>query len=300
MADLVDLHLHSSFSDGALAPAQLVARAGEAGLRAIAIADHDNVDGVSEALTAGRRAGIEVVPAVELSIVWGDRQDLHLLGYEIDPLDPALGRELRDFRDFRADRSRRILEKVNRQLAAEKRSPLEFEAVSARVGGTIGRPHIGQALLAKGHARSMEAAFQRYLVPCNVPKRYFPADQAIALLHAAGGCAVLAHPPFIKATPGELEALVEELAGLGLDGLEVYNSGADNDTVDRHLSLARRRGLIATGGSDFHRDEPGGPEIGRGRGNLTVPYACVEQIRDRVAGLRRHLGHCQEPVDYTD
>src|SRR6056297_608408 len=116
MADLVDLHLHSSFSDGALAPAQLVARAGEAGLRAIAIADHDNVDGVSEALTAGRRAGIEVVPAVELSIVWGDRQDLHLLGYEIDPLDPALGRELRDFRDFRADRSRRILEKVNRQL----------------------------------------------------------------------------------------------------------------------------------------------------------------------------------------
>lgn len=106
------------------------------------------------------------------------------------------------------------------------------------------------------------------------------------MVHAAGGCTVLAHPPFIKADPGQLEVLIGELADLGLDGLEVYNSGADNETIDRHLSLARRRGLIVTGGSDFHRDEPGGVEIGRGRGNLAIPYACVEQIRERVATLR--------------
>ena len=287
MADLIDLHVHSYFSDGALSPEQLVERGLQAGLRAIAIADHDNVDGVPEAQAAGRRMGVEVLPAVELSIVWGERQDLHLLGYAIDPFDSGLKQALREFRDFRAGRSRRILEKVNARLTEERRSPLDFASVLDLAGGTLGRPHIGQALLNAGHVRTMEEAFRRYLIPGNVPKRYFPAQEAIAMVHAAGGCSVLAHPPFIKADPRQLEALVGELADLGLDGLEVYNSGADNETIDRHLSLARRQGLIATGGSDFHRDEPGGVEIGRGRGNLAIPYACVAQIRERVAALGR-------------
>ncbi len=284
MHDLVDLHMHSIYSDGRLTPTQLVSRATDAGLRAMAIADHDNVDGVPEAMAAGELAGIEVLSGVELSVVWEQYQDLHLLGYGFDPADDRLGQALADFREFRAGRSEQILVKINERLVAEGRQPLDFATVKATAGGTIGRPHIGQTLLEAGYVRSMEQAFQRYLVPCNVPKRYFPVDEAIGMIHAAGGCAVLAHPPFIKATDREMEELIEALVSFGLDGVEVYNSGADNATIDKHLTLTRRRGLIVTGGSDFHRDEPNGIELGKGYGNLKIPYQCVEEIHRKAAG----------------
>lgn len=283
MQDLVDLHLHSTFSDGRLTPAELVARAAGLGLRAIAIADHDNVDGIAAAMAAGRHAGVEIISGVELSVVWNEHQDIHLLGYGFDHNDPVMREALRSFREFRANRSRQILDKVNARLLAQQRHSLDFSAIDALAGGTIGRPHIGQALVNAGHVRDMEEAFQNYLVPCNVAKRFFPMDEAIAMLHAAGGCAVLAHPPFIKASVKELETMVDEFTALGLDGMEVYNSGADNATADRHLTLARRRSLIITGGSDFHRDEAGGVVMGRGKGNLRVPYRCVEEIRSRAA-----------------
>jgi len=279
MRDLVDLHLHSTFSDGVLTPTELVARAAGLGLRAIAIADHDNVDGIPEAIAAGRQAGVEVMSGVELSVVWQEHQDIHLLGYDFDHNDAALCRALQDFRDFRANRNRQILERVNARLSEQKYQPLDFGEITALAGGTLGRPHIGQALVNAGCVRSMEEAFQRYLVPCNVPKRYFPVDEAIDMLHAAGGCAVLAHPPFIEVSENGLEQLVDEFIDLGLDGMEVYNSGADNATIDRHLTLARRRNLIITGGSDFHRPEPNGIELGKGWGNLKIPYLCVEEIR---------------------
>lgn len=284
MGDRIDLHVHSIYSDGVLTPTELVDRAVAAGLRAMAVADHDNVDGVAEAMIAGERAGIEVLAGVELSVVWQQYEDLHLLGYAFDPDDEALGRALLEFREFRAGRSEQILVKVNQRLAEEKRQPLDFDTVRTLAGGTIGRPHIGQALLQAGYVQSMEQAFQKYLVPCNVPKRYFPAEEAIALIHSAGGCAVLAHPPFIRASEQELEQLVDTLISFGLDGLEAYNSGADNATIDRHLTLARRRGLLVTGGSDFHRDEPNGIEPGKGYGNLKIPYACVIEIRHKAAG----------------
>lgn len=284
--DLVDLHLHSTFSDGLLTPAELVDRAVAIGLRAIAIADHDNVGGIPEAIAAGRLAGVEIVSGVELSVVWRDHQDIHLLGYDFDPYHEPLCRSLEEFRLFRASRSRLILDKVNERLVEQQLPPLDFGEVAALAGGTMGRPHIGQALVNAGHVHSMEAAFQRYLVPCNVPKRYFPVDEAIAMLHAAGGCAVLAHPPFIKVSERGLETLVDEFIAMGLDGLEVYNAGADNATIDRHLTLARRRNLLVTGGSDFHRDQPGGVEPGRGQGNLRISYRCVEEIRARAASYR--------------
>jgi hypothetical protein len=292
MNDRVDLHLHSTFSDGVLTPTELVARAAGLGVRAIAVADHDNVDGVSEVMAAGAVAGVEVLSAVELSVVWREHQDIHLLGYDLDHCDADLCRALRDFRAFRANRSRQILAKVNERLEEHGRAPLNFGEVNALAGGTMGRPHIGQALLNAGYVRSMEEAFQRYLVPCNVPKRYFPIDEAIAMVHAAGGCAVLAHPPFIKVSEKELEKLVDDFIDMGLDGLEVYNSGADNATIDRHLTLARRRNLVVTGGSDFHRDEPGGIDLGLGRGNLRIPYSCVEEIRTCAATYRTGKSAC--------
>ena len=286
MNDRVDLHMHSIYSDGVLTPAELVERAVAASLRAMAVADHDNVDGVAEAMSAGEQAGIEVLAGVELSVVWQQYEELHLLGYAFDPNNEVLKQALSEFRAFRAGRSEQILVKVNHRLSEEGRTPLEYGAVTSLAGGTIGRPHIGQALLQAGYVQNMEQAFQKYLVPCNVPKRYFPVDEAIDMIHAAGGCAVLAHPPFIKATDRELEQLIDELITLGLDGLEVHNSGADNATVDRHLTLARQKRLIVTGGSDFHRDEPNGIELGKGYGNLKIPYACVEEIRRKVVGCQ--------------
>ncbi len=283
MPDLVDLHLHSIFSDGTLTPTELVAEAADAGLRAIALADHDNVDGIPEAIAAGHKFGVEVIPAVELSVVWQNFQDLHLLGYAFDHENQVLHDALAEFRAFRAGRSRRIVEKINRQLQNEGRQSLDYAAIRKRAGGTIGRPHIGHALLAAGHVRSMDEAFERYLVPCNEPKRFFPIDEAIRLIHAAGGCAVLAHPPFIGVDEETLIKLLEQFIAMGLDGLEAYNSGAGNDDIDHYISLARRIGLIVTGGSDFHQPLKGGIVIGAGRGNLKIPYSCVEEIRAAIA-----------------
>ena len=278
MSDLVDLHLHSVFSDGVLTPTELVAEAAAIGLRAIALADHDNVDGIPEALAAGQEHGVEVITSVELSVIWEDLSDIHLLGYAFDHEDAALQRALGEFRDFRAGRSERILSNINQRLVAEGRKPLEFNDVRERAGGTIGRPHIGQALLAAGYVSDMEGAFVRYLVPCNEPKRFFPLKEAIDLIHKAGGCTVLAHPILINVSDARLAELLDDFIAAGLDGLEAHSSGAGNDGIDRYITLARRKNVIVTGGSDFHQPIKGGVVMGSGRGNLKIPYRCVEEI----------------------
>jgi predicted metal-dependent phosphoesterase TrpH len=212
-------------------------------------------------------------------------RDLHLLGYAFDAAHPGLQAALQELRDFRANRSKMILERVNVKLAKEGRRPLDFVTVAASAGGSLGRPHIGRALVAAGYARNMEAAFADFLVPCNVPKRFFPVDEAIDLVHAAGGCAVLAHPHLIGIAEAALPGLLDTLIGRGLDGMEAWCGGAGNDTVDRLVSLAYRKGLIATGGSDFH--QPGaGTLMGSGLGNLRIPYRCVEELQERA----RHYG----------
>jgi len=289
MNDLVDLHLHSTFSDGTLTPSELVSEAATLGLRAIALADHDNVDGIPEALAAGQRYGVEVLSAVELSVLWQDLNDLHLLGYAFDHDHSGLKKALAEFRDFRTGRSERILANINRLLSAAGHCTLEFNYIKQRAGGTIGRPHIGQALLAAGYVHDMEEAFTRYLVPCNEPKRFFPVDEAISLIHRAGGCTVLAHPPFIGVSECRLAELLDDFIGLGLDGLEAYNSGAGNDGIDRLITMAHRKGLIVTGGSDFHQPIKGGVIMGKGRGNLKIPYSCVEGIKEAAERRREKL-----------
>ena len=286
MNNYVDLHLHSTFSDGVLTPTELVAAAAAQGLRAIALADHDNVDGIPEALVAGKKYGVEIVTAVELSVLWQDQNDLHLLGYAFDHENAALQKALGEFRDFRAGRSERILANINLRLLAEGRQALDFADIRRRAGGTLGRPHIGQALVAAGYVRDMEESFIRYLVPCNEPKRYFPLEEAITLIHGAGGCTVLAHPPFINVSDARLLELLDAFIALGLDGLEAYSSGAGNDGIDRYISMARRKNLIVTGGSDFHQPIKGGVVMGTGRGNLKIPYRCVEEIKE-AAGRKR-------------
>ncbi len=282
MHDLVDLHIHSIFSDGILTPTELVAEASKIGLRAIALADHDNVDGIPEALAAGLKYDVEVVTAVELSVLWEDLSDIHLLGYGFDHKNIELQTALGEFRAFRSGRSERILANINQRLEKEGQKPLSFSDVRERAGGTIGRPHIGQALLAAGYTRDMEEAFIKYLVPCNEPKRFFPLEEAINLIHGAGGCTVLAHPVFIGVSDARLEELLDIFIGLGLDGMEAHCSGIGNDGIDRYITMARRKKLIVTGGSDFHQPIKGGVVMGQGRGNLKIPYRCVEEIREAI------------------
>jgi hypothetical protein len=286
----VDLHLHTTCSDGRYTPQEVVGLAAEAGMKAIAIADHDNVDGIDAALVAGDELGLEIIAAVELSTQWQEYQDIHLLGYGFDHHFPELIRQLADFREFRSGRNRQIVEKVNKQLAQEGRQPLDVEAIAASAGGTIGRPHIALALRAAGYAQNHDEAFDRYLVPNDVTKRFFPIEEAIALVHDAGGIAVLAHPSYVTRNHGELEALLEAFVAMGLDGLEAYNNGMNLEGIYWLINLARRHQLIVTGGSDFHGTDDSAIAIGSGVGHLKIPYACVDEIRSALYRRKSQTG----------
>lgn len=279
----VDLHLHSNCSDGSYPPEEVIRRAAEAGMAAAAICDHDMVDGIDAALSAGETYGIEVLVGVELSVVWEEFQDIHLLGYGFDHHHPALRDALQEFRDFRRNRNVMIVERVNQRLQRQGHAPLSVDAVQSRAAGAIGRPHIAMELVAQGYVEDADEAFSKYLVPCNVEKRYFPVDEAIELVHQAGGVTVLAHPPFIVPDRRTLVELFDRFAAFGLDGIEAYNSGGSNDDIDWTIGQARQRGMIVTGGSDFHGDSKEDIRIGVGRGNLKVPYRCVEEIRGVIS-----------------
>lgn len=287
MSKLVDLHLHSTCSDGLFAPRDVVRLAAEAGLAAIALCDHDNVDGIDAALAAGEEYGVEVIPGVELSTVWGEFADLHLLGYGFDHHHPQLVSSLAEFRAFREGRNEQIVIRINEKLAGEGLEPLAFQRVLARAGGTIGRPHIAQELIALGYVKNTEEAFARYLIPCNVEKRFFPIHEAIDLVHHTGGVAVLAHPPFVTTDRKVLGELLDTFAAFGLDGVEAWYSGASRYETEWYITLARRRGLLVTGGSDFHGSEGGAVRIGSGRGQLRIPYACVEELHLALAERRQ-------------
>jgi len=283
MVSRVDLHIHSSCSDGKYSPAQVVSMAAASGVDVLALCDHDSIDGVVPAREAGKDAGVTLITGVEFSCVWeGSKRtytDIHMLGYGFSPEDAALQGALREFQAFRAARNERIVTNVNAVLQRQGRDGLDFAAVQQRSGGSIGRPHIALELMARGYVADVEEAFKRYLVPCNVEKRFFPVQEAIEMLHAAGGVAVLAHPPYITPTRAEMQIILDSLTDLGLQGIEVYNNGATKADIDWYLAQARYRGLVATGGSDFHGLEKGGAEFGRVRACGDIPRSCYTQLQ---------------------
>lgn len=273
----IDLHLHSNCSDGIHPPETVVCMAADAGVSALAICDHDNIDACQAALTAGRAAGIDVLSGVELSVVHDDIFDIHLLGYGFDPQHQQLVTKLNEFQQFRQHRNAQIVVNINARLVEHGHEPLNFDDVVSRAGGALGRPHIGRELIERGYARSMEEAFQRYLVACNVEKRFFPLADAIDLIHRAGGVAVLAHPAFIHIDDEQFRHLLDRCVAFGLDGVECHFGGVTRQRIDWYITEARRRKLLVTGGSDYHGDA--GKKIGYcGMGNLRIPYACYEEV----------------------
>jgi len=273
----IDLHLHTTYSDGSLPPAEVLGLARKAGVSALAITDHDIVDGIPEAVEAGAHLGIEVIPGIEISSRYGE-SELHMLGYFLDWKDSELSSRLAQLRASRHRRNPRIIEKLN-ELGLD----LTYEEVKALAGTeSIGRPHIARVLMAKGYVRSAKEAFDRYLaegaaayVPRDLPE---PAE-AIAWIRTARGIPVLAHPTWVKESAEGLFGLCDKLKAEGLGGIEVHYSTHKPRQTSQFLEIARRLDLLVTGGSDFHGLTKPDIEVGVGRGNLKVPEKLLEPLK---------------------
>lgn len=267
----VDLHTHSLRSDGALEPAALIRRAAERGVRVQALADHDTLSGVAEAVAEGERLGLRVIPATELNTEseWGD---VHILGYFLDPSDAALEDRLRWLREHRG---RRV------ELMVERLRALGYAITLERVleiaqGGSLGRPHLATALFEAGYVPSYDAAFGTVISkesPAYVARVGLTPLEATALVRAHGGVPSLAHP----GTANDLEALLPLLRGAGLEGMECHYPSHAPSWTARCLALARRFDLVPTGGSDFH----GRGEHGADLGGVFVPAECVSALEER-------------------
>lgn len=271
----VDLHMHSTASDGARAPEEVVAAARSAGIAAIALTDHDTVAGLDAARRAGEAHGVRVITGVELSSEDGSRE-VHLLGLHLRRADAIEG-TMASLRETRVERARRMVEKLN-ALGV----PVTFDAVRAEAGtGAIGRPHVARAIVAGGWALDPREVFDRWLGqgrPANVPKARLTVAEAIRLVHDAGGLAVVAHPG-----PDTTRTRLERWAAEGLDGVEVWHPSHVPDEIRRLRALADHLGLVASGGSDWH----GAMEGPRTIGVMRVPYEVLEAQEARLAARDR-------------
>lgn len=249
-ATVYDLHTHTFYSDGALAPAELVARAVAHGVHVMALTDHDVTDGLSEAQAAADAAGLTLVPGTEISVTWGGLT-VHVLGLHIDIANPSLQAGLarmREFREWRADEMGRRLAKAGIGGAVEG-------ARARAQRGLVSRTHFAQFLVDAGHALDVRSVFKKYLVqgkPGHVPGQWATLEEAVSWIRAAGGQAVLAHPARYKLTATRLKKLLDEFRTAGGVGIEVISGSHSRDDVFRFAQLARHYEFLASSGSDFH------------------------------------------------
>jgi predicted metal-dependent phosphoesterase TrpH len=258
---MIDLHTHSTASDGTLTPEELVDLAAEKGLRAIALTDHDTVGGISAALERGNQRRVLVIPGVELGACWNGDGEMHILGYHVDHQHPFLLDRLSWLRARRRERAEKIVSRLH-----EIGVPVSGDRVLQLAGsGSVGRPHVARALLEAGYVQSVSEAFDRYLkagAPAFLEKFQFTSAEAIELITISGGVAVLAHPATLRLSPDGLGACLEQLINEGLRGIEVYWSKHDKSEISYYEQLATRYALIITGGSDFHGSNKPTLELG--------------------------------------
>ncbi|MEX2178017.1 MAG: PHP domain-containing protein [Gemmatimonadaceae bacterium] len=277
LPEFIDLHTHSTASDGARKPADVVRAARAAGLAALALTDHDTLSGIPEATAMGAELGIRIIPGIELSAVDGD-VETHVLGLHLSHAQ-EMEHRLVEIREMRVSRASRMVERLN-ALGI----PVAFDAVLAEAaGGAVGRPHVARAIIAGGWCRDFREAFERYLGNGKlafVAKDSLPLADAIALIHRAGGIAVLAHPG--GSAPRERVAL---LVGQGLDGLEVLHPGHSWDESQRLDALVSEFDLVRSGGSDWH----GATDGSRSLGMMRVPHQWLraQEARAATIGSRR-------------
>jgi hypothetical protein len=279
---MIDLHMHSTFSDGSLTPAELVDQAVELGLRAIALTDHDGMGGIPELLQAAVGRPLRVIPGVEVSADV-PKGTMHMLGYFVRADNAELNESLECIRNGREIRNRQILRKLQALGCA-----LTWEAVAAEAGSAVvGRPHFAQAMIKQGFVKDKEAAFDKYLgkgKPAYVDRRRFTPQDTIRLIRGAGGVPVLAHPFTLDLNHADLQRLLLELRGAGLEGLEVYYSEHTPAMQSQFMDLARQFNLVATGGSDYHGAMTPNIRMGAGFGGLRVPDDVVARLEERRPG----------------
>lgn len=278
--DLIDLHVHTNASDGTFFPPEVVRLAQEKGLKAIAITDHDTIEGNEEAIKEGVKRGFEVIPGVEISCNH-TTGEVHLLGYFVDLESETLKRRLALLRSYREERNPEIIRRL-RTMGLD----ITYEEVREVAGrGSIGRPHIAQVLKEKGYVFSNQDAFERYLkkgAPAYVPKELLPIEEAIGLIKEAGGIPIVAHPMQNRSIPlYGVERFIRELVEAGVEGVEVYYSTHSREDTATLLSIAKKYGLIVTGGTDFHGEIKPGIELGRGMGDMRIPYTILKGLKER-------------------
>jgi len=286
---IIDLHIHSNHSDGALSIKEIIREAKLRNIGFMSITDHDSISCQQVALKLAKKAGIRYVSGVELNVTFshpryreGKPIPLDFLGYQFDAKNKALADKLRQMAEYREERAAKILSNLNAEFEKEGISKLtkrDFEEIQASVDGTLGRPHIADYLVKKGIVRNRQEAFDKYLVKCDVPKYPLYLEEASRLVRKAGGKIVLAHPndphgtslvTLTKLLPEQI-AIIEESMLDYIDGVECWHSRNDAQTTDHYVKFAKEHGLIMTGGSDCHQK----PVV---MGTVKIPKYVAEQF----------------------
>jgi hypothetical protein len=280
---MIDLHIHSAYSDGSQSPEALILEAKALGLSAIALTDHDTVDGLPEFMEFGQRHGIKTVPGVEISVDTRlpNNGHLHLLGLFVDPHCATLKTTLDYLVRQREIRAHKIIQKLQ-----DLHIDITMEELLEEAGeGAIGRPHVAKILLRKGVVSSIQEAFDRYLAkgkPAYSDKIKLDETAALNLIREAGGLAILAHPYLMAYdTFEEARQKILELRPLGLDGFEVYYPGMPEEYTEKLLRLAGEQNFAVSGGSDYHGENKPGVKMGTGKGRLNVPDRFLTLLQEK-------------------
>jgi len=280
----IDLHIHSTSSDGTMSPADLVKYAYQKGLSAIAITDHDTIAGVDEAVAAGSALGIEVVPGIELSAKYTEH-NVHLLGYLFDYQNKDLLVSLGRLQTGRLERNKKIIAKLNALgLVFDSRDLLQSAGE-----GQKGRPHIARLMIESGYVQNMDHAFEKYLGKGGLAytaRLVYDARDVIALIKNAGGVVVLAHPLQLDKSVDDFNQALHRLCDMGLDGIEVYYPNHSRQFKKRLVALADKYSLLMTGGSDFHGSIRPGTTLAGGK-NVSVPAQLLVKMKERVKEVQK-------------
>ena len=276
MEKYIDLHTHSTCSDGTFLPAEVVKLAKEKGISAIALTDHDTVDGLPAAIEAGKKYGVEVITGIEFSV--NADTEMHMLGLNFDIDCPSIREVLDEMIIEREKRNHIVIEKL-----AELGMYITIEDILAETTSRVtGRSQIAKAMMKKGYVSTLKEAFDKYLYfgrPVFVERKSLTPEEAIELIHKSGGKAFLAHLNQTGKTDEELYTVLSNLKKAGLDGIEGYYTEYTEDMNRRYRKMAADLGLLLSGGSDFHGENKAGYELGEGKGNLRIPYELIENLR---------------------
>lgn len=279
MEKYIDLHTHSLKSDGSMTPAEVVREAKKAGLAAIALSDHDTVDGLPEAIAEGKKIGVEVIPAIEFSVQ--SKTETHILGYFIDYNNPDLKQMLKEVVDLRIERNHVTTARLN-----ELGFDITLEEVRALAPNNfVGRAHFARVLMDKGYTESVKEGFDKYMSVgkyAYCEKQRLTACDAVELISKCGGISFLAHPHLTKLPDDELRDFLLELKGYGLCGLEGYYTDYTPEMQEKYQALASELGLMISGGTDFHAAMKPHISIGTGLGNMKIPYSVLEKMKERI------------------